>query len=77
MPPAFTDQESAQRRRNVWWTVYVLDRQLSSMIGAPCSIQDIDITSRLPSETDKSQRSAVFSINVQLSKITAQVMNCR
>ncbi|KAF3019855.1 hypothetical protein E8E14_013454 [Neopestalotiopsis sp. 37M] len=75
MPPAVMDQESSQRRRNVWWTVYVLDRQLSSMIGAPCSIQDVDITCRLPSETDKSQRSVVFGINVQLSKMIAQVIN--
>ncbi|ETS74126.1 hypothetical protein PFICI_13992 [Pestalotiopsis fici W106-1] len=75
MPPTVMDQESAQRCRNVWWTVYVLDRQLSSMIGAPCSIQDVEITSRLPSEIDGSQRCVIFSINVQLSKMTAQVIN--
>ncbi|EXJ81855.1 hypothetical protein A1O1_07920 [Capronia coronata CBS 617.96] len=63
----------ANRHRDLWWTVYILDRRLSSMIGTPCSIQDVDITCPLPA-TD-SQLGTVLNIHVKISRLMTQVQN--
>ncbi|EXJ84623.1 hypothetical protein A1O3_05293 [Capronia epimyces CBS 606.96] len=65
----------ANHHRDIWWTVYILDRRLSCMIGAPCSIQDSDITCPLPAVDDRSQRGAVLNIHVKISRLMAQILN--
>lgn len=43
------DETHVQRCRNLWWTVYILDRQMSSLMGVPLAVRDEDITASLPS----------------------------
>ncbi|KAF4956726.1 hypothetical protein FSARC_11494 [Fusarium sarcochroum] len=43
------DSELKEHRIRVWWSVYILDRFLSSKIGLPLSISDADISVDLPS----------------------------
>ncbi|EXK43525.1 hypothetical protein FOMG_02470 [Fusarium oxysporum f. sp. melonis 26406] len=43
------DPELREHRIRVWWSVYVLDRLLSSKIGLPPLISDDDISVNLPS----------------------------
>ncbi|KAH7233046.1 fungal-specific transcription factor domain-containing protein [Fusarium tricinctum] len=44
------DPELREHRIRVWWSVYILDRLLSSKIGLPLSISDDDISVKLPSD---------------------------
>ncbi|KAG5661749.1 hypothetical protein KAF25_003988 [Fusarium avenaceum] len=44
------DPELREHRIRVWWSVYILDRLLSSKTGLPLSISDDDISVKLPSE---------------------------
>ncbi|KAM0542667.1 hypothetical protein ACHAPJ_012699 [Fusarium lateritium] len=43
------DPELKEHRIRLWWSVYILDRFLSSKIGLPLSISDADISVDLPS----------------------------
>lgn len=67
--PAF-----ARRCRNIFWVVYMLDREFSALIGAPNSIRDEDITVKLPTEVGKSSEDIYFSLHVQLAQLMAQIL---
>ncbi|KAL6241345.1 hypothetical protein RBB50_011818 [Rhinocladiella similis] len=69
------DQEYVQRCRNVWWTVYILDRQMSSLMGVPVGLRDDDISASLPAFSMPSQKSLALELNVKLSGILSQIMN--
>ncbi|KAE8141708.1 hypothetical protein BDV38DRAFT_237372 [Aspergillus pseudotamarii] len=64
----------ANECRNIWWTAYILDRQLSVMVGAPCSIQDSEITCSLPSSYDTSERGTLLTLHVKLSRIMGAII---
>lgn len=44
------DPELREHRIRVWWSVYILDRLLSSKTGLPLSISDDDISVKSPSD---------------------------
>ena len=58
----------AERCREVWWTVYVLDCHLSSLMGVPLAIAEHDIRAQLPSFAGYPQKSLALSIHVRLGK---------
>lgn len=64
-----------QRCRNVWWTIYILDRQFSSWMGSPLNINDEDISACLPTSSGTLQRSLALELNVKLSRTLAQILN--
>ncbi|KAF4854220.1 Proline utilization trans-activator [Colletotrichum siamense] len=74
LPGLLTDTE-ANRLRCIWWTIYILDRKLSSLMGAPNSIQDSDITVHLPRSDPVVQKYKALSLHVVLSKLHAKVLN--
>ena len=63
------------RCQNVWWTVYVLERQISVLLGAPLGISDNDISASLPNFPNSSLRTATVAIHVKLSQAFGQVVN--
>ncbi|KAF2152900.1 hypothetical protein K461DRAFT_254853 [Myriangium duriaei CBS 260.36] len=66
--------ETLERCREAWWTVYVLDRQMSSLLGSPCSISDDDISACLPFFSGSRQKFAALNVQVKLSKATAMIL---
>lgn len=77
MPSQQVDPELAQRCRKVWWTVYILDRQMSSLMGLPMGIGDELISAELPAFPGQLERSTALSIQIQLSRVLAQILNSR
>ncbi|RDW76925.1 hypothetical protein BP6252_04978 [Coleophoma cylindrospora] len=63
-----------QRCRNSWWTVYVLDRQMSSLMGVPLGVQDDDVAAFLPTFPESRQRTLALEIHVKLSRIISQIL---
>ncbi|PYI03707.1 Zn(II)2Cys6 transcription factor [Aspergillus sclerotiicarbonarius CBS 121057] len=47
-----TTSKDLLRYQNVWWTVYILERQLSVLMGAPSGVKDSDINASLPHYPD-------------------------
>lgn len=66
-----------QRRHAIWWTVYILDRKLSSLMGAPLSISDEDVTVPLPLPDRAMSAGHGLRVHVSLSRLLAKVVNCK
>lgn len=64
------------RSRSIWWTLYILDRKFSSLMGAPVSISDSDVTAILPNAGSSLQKSEALSMHVKISRILTKVLNC-
>lgn len=71
------DDHFVQRCRNAWWTVYVLDRQMSSLMGVPLAIRDEDVGAFLPNISGSGQKTLALEIHVKLSRIISQILNSK
>jgi proline utilization trans-activator len=77
MPVADLGEPVVQRCRKIWWTVYILDRQMTSLMGLPQNIRDDDITCRLPNFPGSTQRTAALDMQIKLSRIYADISRSR
>lgn len=73
MPVANLGQPLVQRCRKVWWTIYILDRHMTSLMGLPQSIRDEDITCQLPNFTVYPQRAAALNMQIKLARVHADI----
>jgi proline utilization trans-activator len=73
MPVENLGQPLVQRCCKIWWTVYILDRQMTSLMGLPQSIRDEDITCRLPDILDPAQRVSALDMQIKLARIYAEI----
>ncbi|KAG9185312.1 hypothetical protein G6011_07856 [Alternaria panax] len=73
MPVENLGQPLVQRCRKIWWTVYILDRQMTSLMGLPQSIQDDDISCQLPEFVGSTQRVAALNMQIRLARIHAEI----
>ncbi|KAL9110783.1 MAG: hypothetical protein Q9227_004775 [Pyrenula ochraceoflavens] len=64
-----------ERCRKAWWTVYMLDRQMTSLMGVPLAIRDEDISAKLPSFVKASQKTVCLELHIKLSQVIADIMN--
>lgn len=69
LPEAEINPEALSRGYNLWWTIYILDRHLSTSLGLPISIQDADITTPLKSTRASSPKDAILNLQVKMSKV--------
>ena len=74
LPVSQLGEKFSERCRNVWWTVYILDRTLSSAVGAPVSVQDDHIRQPLPSPRQSSQRDATLIMHVKLCRVVSYIL---
>ena len=77
-PSDLLGQADHYRRRRIWWTVYIIDRKLTVIMGAPLSIGDEDIDITLPDEDDSTGLSGdALRMHIRLAKLEGQVMTSR
>lgn len=74
MPEHVVGKEVSRRCKVLWWTVYVLDRRLSALMGAPSSISDDEIATGLPLQTDGGQSALALALSVKLSRLLATIV---
>lgn len=77
MPVVHLGEPHVQRCRKIWWTVYILDRQMTSMMGLPQSIQDGDVHCHLPVYQGSPQRTASLDLHIKLARLIAEVNNSK
>lgn len=75
MKSRLVEESLVQRCRNIWWTVYVLDRRMTSLMGLPLAIRDEDISAGLPSVPGSNQKLVALDLHIRLSRVTAQIFN--
>lgn len=73
MPVADLGEPLVQRCRKIWWTVYILDRQMTSLMGLPQSIRDDDISCQLPTFAGSAQRTAALNMQIKLARVYAEI----
>ncbi|KAE8138985.1 Zn(II)2Cys6 transcription factor [Aspergillus pseudotamarii] len=62
------------RCRNLWWTLYIMDRHLSSSLGLPMTTQDSDITTLIDPPSTCSQRDVTLSLQIRLSHLLSSIL---
>ncbi|KAL4818798.1 hypothetical protein BDW67DRAFT_155980 [Aspergillus spinulosporus] len=73
MPVQHLGEALVQRSRKIWWTIYVLDRQMTSLMGLPQSIQDSQIHPQLPSFPGSPQKVVALSMQIRMCQIIAEI----
>jgi proline utilization trans-activator len=73
MPVENLGQPLVQRCRKIWWTVYILDRQMTSLMGLPQSVQDDDISCQVPTFSGSAQQAAALNMQIKLARIYAEI----
>lgn len=69
------DSTRSERCHHVWWTIYILDRQISSLMGVPMGIPEEQIEAGLPTFPGQPQKSMGLEVQIKLSKVLAQVLH--
>ena len=71
----YIGEKLAERCTNVFWSIYILDRTLSSTIGVPTSLNDSDIRNSLPATENASPRLAVLSLHAKFSRLISHILS--
>lgn len=66
--------DAVARCRNLWWTLYIMDRHFSSSLGIPMAIQDGDITALLELPETNPRRDPTLIIQVRLWRLLATIL---
>lgn len=69
MPIADFGETGVQRCRKAWWTVYVLGRQMTSLMGLPQSTLDEEVYCQLPSFSGSQNRRAAAGMQIRFARI--------
>lgn len=64
--------DAVERCRKIWWTVYILDRHMSSIQGLPQSVDDRFIQTCLPSSSGPLERETL-NMHIQLCRSIAEI----
>ncbi|EIT73337.1 hypothetical protein AO1008_04535 [Aspergillus oryzae 100-8] len=70
-------QKLVDRCQNIWWTVYILDRKFSSLIGSPNAVKDHEITTPLYDPKSCHQKEAALSLHVRITQVITRVLDTR
>ncbi|KAF1972246.1 hypothetical protein BU23DRAFT_508700 [Bimuria novae-zelandiae CBS 107.79] len=73
MPVAELGEAFVQRCRRIWWSIYILDRQMSSQMGVPQAIRDDDITCQLTHFPESTQRTEALKMQIKLARVYAEI----
>jgi proline utilization trans-activator len=68
-------QHEFEHRSNLWWSIYIIDRKLSSLVGVPTALHDEDIALPLPCINSAHNQDSTFALHVELSSQLGQMLN--
>lgn len=74
LPEEDLGAQTVARCQSLWWSLYILDRQLSFSLGLPMATQDAEITTPIKAPEDLSPDS-VFSLQVKLSQMQTFILS--
>lgn len=66
-----------RRGRRVWWTVYTLDRKMSSSMGVPNSLHDEDVTTPLTTSMDSEINPTGQILHVKICQVLGKVVSSK
>ncbi|KAE8420420.1 hypothetical protein BDV36DRAFT_281516 [Aspergillus pseudocaelatus] len=75
LPEEQLGAETVSRCRDLWWTLYILDRHFSYSVGLPMMTQDSDISTPIDPPSTCSHRDIVMSLQAKLSHLLSNILN--
>ncbi|KAJ5739730.1 hypothetical protein N7533_012514 [Penicillium manginii] len=75
LPEAELGTKTVKHCRHLWWTLYVLDRHISSSLGLPMAIRDEDITTVMTQAMEGSPHDATLCLHVKLSYLFTSILS--
>lgn len=73
MPVTNLGDAVVQRCRKIWWTIFILDRHMTSLMGLPQSVRDEDISCKLPDYQASPQKAAALSMQIKLARVHVDI----
>jgi proline utilization trans-activator len=73
MPVMNLGEAVVQRCRKIWWTIFILDRHMTALMGLPQSIRDEDVSCQLPDYSSSPQRAAALNMQIKLAKVHTDI----
>ncbi|KAJ4124519.1 hypothetical protein NW754_000217 [Fusarium falciforme] len=73
MKSQYLDEKYVQRCRLVWSTLYILERNMASLLGVPLLVADEYISTPYPVCSRNKQRTATLEIQLKISKILSKI----
>ncbi|KAE8154136.1 fungal-specific transcription factor domain-containing protein [Aspergillus avenaceus] len=73
MPSEHLGDEVVQRCRRIWWTIYILDRQMTSLMGLPQSIRDDQIHHQPPCFPEAPQKATAMDLQIKMCQIMEEI----
>lgn len=63
-----------RHRTKLWWTVYIIDRKITYLMGTPLMLHDLDITIPKPAFNSVDDSTSAFSFHIHLSSQLGHVL---
>ena len=73
MPVHYLGEALVERNRKIWWTIYILDRLMTSLMGLPQSIHDSQIHHQLPTFHGSPQKVIALGMQIRMCQIIAEI----
>ena len=77
MSVADLGEKLVSRCRKIWWTVYVMDSQMTSLMGLPQSLSYEAISTQLPAYLGSTQRTGACAMQIKLTQILSDISKSR
>ncbi|KAM5360787.1 hypothetical protein ACJZ2D_013533 [Fusarium nematophilum] len=74
LPESELGPETVTSCRDLWWTLYIMDRHFSSSLGLPMSVQDSDITTTVNPPNVGTRGDSSRSLQVNLSHLLSVIL---
>ncbi|PVH75748.1 hypothetical protein DL98DRAFT_592883 [Cadophora sp. DSE1049] len=68
-------RQEFEHRTKLWWTVYVIERKLSSLVGVPPALHDEDIALSMPSIDPSQKPGLTMAFHIEISSQLGQILN--
>ncbi|KAI9712006.1 MAG: hypothetical protein M1820_001714 [Bogoriella megaspora] len=73
LPVSELGAEMVNRCRNLWWSLYIMDRHFSTSLGTPMATQDNDITTLLEYPSTEVQQDPTLVVQVRLWRLISTI----
>lgn len=77
LPEEQLGAETVVRCRNLWWTLYIMDRHFSYSVGLPMTTQDDDIGTLIDPPSSCSDRDVTLSLQAKLSHLLSFILTSK
>lgn len=77
MPERIFGADTSRRHNLTFWVAHIVDSEFSALMGSTASIQNEQITAKLPNVTSDSLEASTMSLHVRLSRLMSTILTSK